>query len=355
MSRRLKIRSKKAGLPPGSLVHIGEKLSETTKITLIDYNGDYLAEKNIQNMDELLAVKDKPTVSWIHIDGIHDTRVLEQLGAVFGLHPLILEDILNTDQRPKMEDLGDYIFIVLKRFCNICDQNNDITSEQISVILGPNYVISLQEKEEDILNPIRDRIRTGKGRIRKAGADYLAYSIIDIILDSYFSILETLGEKIDLEEEALLSNPAGRTLQAIQHLKRDMIFLRKSVWPLRETISALERSESPLIQESTGIYLKDIYDHALHVLDTVETYRDMLSGMIDIYLSSLSNRMNQVMKVLTIIATIFMPMTFLAGVYGMNFKHFPELEWRWSYPLFWTVILAIAVVMLILFKRKKWL
>ena len=355
MSRRLKIRSKKAGLPPGSLVHIGEKLSETTKITLIDYNGDYLAEKNIQNMDELLAVKDKPTVSWIHIDGIHDTRVLEQLGAVFGLHPLILEDILNTDQRPKMEDLGDYIFIVLKRFCNICDQNNDITSEQISVILGPNYVISLQEKEEDILNPIRDRIRTGKGRIRKAGADYLAYSIIDIILDSYFSILETLGEEIDLEEEALLSNPAGRTLQAIQHLKRDMIFLRKSVWPLRETISALERSESPLIQESTGIYLKDIYDHAIQVLDTVETYRDMLSGMIDIYLSSLSNRMNQVMKVLTVIATIFMPMTFLAGVYGMNFKHFPELEWRWSYPLFWTVNLAIAVVMLILFKRKKWL
>ena len=355
MSRRLKIRSTKAGLPPGSLVHIGEKLSETTKITLIDYNGDYLAEKNIQNMDELLAVKDKPTVSWIHIDGIHDTRVLEQLGAVFGLHPLILEDILNTDQRPKMEDLGDYIFIVLKRFCNICDQNNDITSEQISVILGPNYVISLQEKEEDILNPIRDRIRTGKGRIRKAGADYLAYSIIDIILDSYFSILETLGEKIELEEEALLSNPMGRTLQAIQHLKRDMIFLRKSVWPLRETISALERSESPLIQESTGIYLKDIYDHAIQVLDTVETYRDMLSGMIDIYLSSLSNRMNQVMKVLTVIATIFMPMTFLAGVYGMNFKHFPELEWRWAYPLFWTVNLAIAVVMLILFKRKKWL
>lgn len=355
MSRRLKIRSKKAGLPPGSLVHIGEKLSETTKITLIDYNGDNLTEKNIQNMDELCAVKDKPTVSWIHIDGIHDTRVLEQLGAVFGLHPLILEDILNTDQRPKMEDLGDYIFIVLKRFCNICDQNNDITSEQISVILGPNYVISLQEKEEDILNPIRDRIRTGKGRIRKAGADYLAYSIIDIILDSYFSILETLGEKIEREEEALLSNPTGRTLQAIQHLKRDMIFLRKSVWPLRETISALERSESPLIQESTGIYLKDIYDHAIQVLDTVETYRDMLSGMIDIYLSSLSNRMNQVMKVLTVIATIFMPMTFLAGVYGMNFKHFPELEWRWGYPLFWTVNLAITVVMLILFKRKKWL
>ena len=355
MSRRLKIRSKKAGLPPGSLVHIGEKLSETTKITLIDYNGDYLAEKNIQNVDELFAVKDKPTVSWIHIDGIHDTRVLEQLGAVFGLHPLILEDILNTDQRPKMEDLGDYIFIVLKRFCNICDQNNDITSEQSSVILGPNYVISLQEKEEDILNPIRDRIRTGKGRIRKAGADYLAYSIIDIILDSYFSILETLGEKIDLEEVALLSNPTGRTLQAIQHLKRDMIFLRKSVWPLRETISALERSESPLIQESTGIYLKDIYDHAIQVLDTVETYRDMLSGMIDIYLSSLSNRMNQVMKVLTVIATIFMPMTFLTGVYGMNFKHFPELEWRWGYLLFWTVNLAITVVMLILFKRKKWL
>ncbi|MFH1079913.1 MAG: magnesium/cobalt transporter CorA [Pseudomonadota bacterium] len=355
MPRRIKSRSKKAGLPPGSLVHIGEILSEKTKVTLLDYNGDHYLEKSIDNIEELHAFRDRQTVSWVHIEGIHDTRILEQLGDVFGLHPLILEDILNTDQRPKMQDMGDYMFIVLKRFCNTCDEHNDITSEQVSVLLGPNYVISLHERADALLDPIRERIKTSKGRMRKAGADYLAYAIIDMILDSYFGILETLGERIELEEEALMNNPAQSTLQAIQHLKRDMIFLRKSIWPLRETISALERTESPLIQDATGIYLKDIYDHAIQVIDTVETYREMLSGMIDIYLSSLSNRMNQVMKVLTVIATIFMPMTFLAGVYGMNFKHFPELEWHWGYLFFWIINMTIAVVMLILFKRRKWL
>jgi magnesium transporter len=355
MPRRTKSRSKKAGLLPGTLVHIGEKLSDTTKITLIDYQGDHYLEKTIDHIEELRAFKDRQTVSWVHIEGIHDTRVLEQLGDVFGLHPLILEDILNTDQRPKMQDMGDYMFIVLKRFCNTCDEHSDMTAEQISVVLGPHYVISLQERADTMLDPIREHIKTSKGRIRKAGADYLAYSIIDTVLDSYFGILETLGDKIEIEEEALVNNPAPATLRVIQNLKRDIIFLRKSIWPLRETISALERSESPLIQDATGLYLKDIYDHAIQVIDTVETYREMLSGMIDIYLSSLSNRMNQVMKVLTIIATIFMPMTFLAGVYGMNFKHFPELEWQWGYLFFWTINLTIAVVMLILFKRKKWL
>jgi len=354
MPRRLKSRSQKTGLPPGSLVHIGEKLSEATKVTLLDYDGNHYVEKIITNIDDLRTFKDQPTVSWVHVEGIHDTLVLEQLGGVFGLHPLILEDILNTDQRPKMQDMDDYMFIVLKRFFSTIDEHNEIKAEQISVILGPNYVISLQEREEALFDPIRERIKTSKGRIHKAGADYLAYSLIDIILDSYFSILEALGEKIEIEEEALVKNPAQSTLQAIQHLKRDTIFLRKSIWPLRETISALERSESPLIQGATGIYLKDIYDHAIQVIDTVETYREMLSGMIDIYLSSLSNRMNQVMKVLTIIATIFMPMTFLAGVYGMNFKHFPELEWHWGYLFFWIMSITIAAVMLILFKRKKW-
>ena len=355
MPRGLKKRSRKAGLPPGTLIHIGERLSDTTKISLIDYDGEHLTEKNIQSVDELRIFKDKPTVTWVHIDGIHEIGLLEQLGDVFELHALILEDILNTDQRPKMEDLGAYLFIVLKRFCEACDEHNDITSEQISIILGPGYVISLQEKEGHLLDPLRERLRAAKGRVRKAGADYLAYSIIDAILDSYFGILERLGERIEMEEEVLVNHPAQSTLQAIQHLKRDMIFLRRSVWPLRETIAALERSESALIQDATGIYLKDVYDHTVQVIDTVETYRDMLSGMIDIYLSSLSNRMNQVMKVLTVIATIFMPVTFLAGVYGMNFRHFPELEWRWGYPLFWIVCLIIAAVMLVLFKRKKWL
>ena len=355
MRRGQKIRSGKTGLPPGALVHIGEKLAETAKVTLIDYDGENLEEKSVRSVAELAAYRDRPTVSWIQIDGIHDTALLEQLGGVFGLHPLILEDILNTDQRPKMEDLGDYLFIVLKKFCATADRNGEFASEQISVILGPGYVISFREKEDGLFHPLRERIRTGKGRMRGAGADYLAYSIIDIIVDSYFYVLETLGERIEREEEALLGKPAERTLQAIQRLKRDLIDLRKSVWPLRETIAALERCESPRIRPATRIYLKDVYDHAIQALDSVETYRDMLSGMIDIYLSSLSNRMNQVMKVLTIIATLFMPMTFLAGVYGMNFRHFPELEWTWGYPLFWIVTLAIAAAMLILFRRKKWL
>jgi magnesium transporter len=355
MPRRFKNRSRKAGLPPGSLVHLGEKLTETARITLFDYDADHLLEKDIKNIAELRDFKDTPTVSWIHIDGIHDTELLEQLGSLFCLHPLILEDILNTDHRPKMEDLGDYIFIVMKRFDESGEPDGEIIPEQISLILGPHYVISLQEKESDLLNPLRERIRIGKGRIRKVGADYLAYSIIDAILDSYFVILENLGEKIETEEDALITKPTQATLQAIQRLKREMIFLRKSVWPLRETINSLARSESPLIAAGTGIYLKDVYDHAVQILDTIETLRDMLSGMIDIYLSSLSNRMNAVMKVLTVIATIFMPMTFLAGVYGMNFKYLPELEFHWGYPVFWLVNVSIAVVMLILFKRKKWL
>ena len=355
MVRRLKKRSEKAGLPPGSLIHIGDRLTEKTKITVFDYDEAHLQEKEIKTVGECRQFKDSPTVAWIHIEGIHDTQILEEMGAVFGLHPLTLEDILNTDQRPKMEDFCEYIYIVLKTFTNHADENNETTSEQISIILGPTFVISFQEKETDIFKPIRERIRAGKGRLRKSGADYLAYSLIDTIVDNYFTILEHLGEKIEIIEESLIKNPSTQTLQAIQHLKREMIFLRKSVWPLRETISSLERTECHLIQESTGLFLKDIYDHTIQVIDTIETFRDMLSGILDIYLSSISNRMNEIMKVLTIIATIFMPLTFLAGVYGMNFKYIPELEWHWGYFLLWGVMIIIAVFMLVYFRKKRWL
>lgn len=354
MVRRLKKRSEKAGLPPGSLVHIGDRLTEKTKITVFDYNETHLQEKEIKTVGECRQFKDSPTVAWIHIEGIHDTQILEELGAVFGLHPLTLEDILNTDQRPKMEDFCEYIYIVLKTFYNHADENNETTSEQISIILGPTFVISFQEKETDIFKPIRERIRAGKGRLRKSGADYLAYSLIDTIVDNYFTILEHLGEKIEIIEESLVKNPSTQTLQAIQHLKREMIFLRKSVWPLRETISSLERTECKLIQESTGLFLKDIYDHTIQVIDTIETFRDMLSGILDIYLSSISNRMNEIMKVLTIIATIFMPLTFLAGVYGMNFKYMPELEWHWGYFFIWSIMITIVVSMLVYFRKKRW-
>lgn len=354
MPRLIKKRSKKAGLPPGSLVHIGEKKVEEVKITIIDYDETHFQEKEAKSIEECFTFKEKPTVTWINVEGIHQVEILEKLGECYGFHPLILEDILNTDQRPKTEDFGDYLYIVLKMLYP--NNNSEVVTEQISLILGPNFVISFQEGiKGDVFDPVRDRIRTGKGKIRQLGADYLAYSLIDSIVDHYFIILEKLGENIEFLEEKLITSPTPETLQTIHNLKREMIFLRKSVWPLREVISGLERGESSLIKESTRIYLRDVYDHTIQVIDNVETFRDMLSGMLDIYLSSVSNRLNAVMKVLTIIATIFMPLTFLAGLYGMNFKYMPELSWPWGYPLALFIMLAIALLMLVYFKKKKWL
>jgi len=354
MPKLIKKRSKKAGLPPGTLVHIGEKKAETPKITIMDYDEAHFQEKEIKTIEECFLFKDKPTVTWINIDGLHEVEILEKLGECYGLHPLVLEDILNTDQRPKMEDYGEYLYIVL-RMLNYNDNSSEIESEQISLVLGPNFVFSFQEREGDTFNPIRDRIRNSKGRIRKMGADHLAYTLLDSIIDNYFIILEKLGEKIEFLEEEVVTHPTPETLQTVHHLKREMICLRKGVWPLREVISGLERGESSLIKESTRIYLRDVYDHTIQTIDTIETYRDMVSGMLDIYLSSISNRLNAVMKVLTIIATIFMPLTFLAGIYGMNFKYMPELEWRWGYPVIWVIMVGIGVSMLLYFRKKKWL
>ena len=353
MLKLIKKRSQKAGLPPGTLVHIGEKKAETLKITVMDYDEAHFQEREIKTIEECFAFKDAPTVTWINIDGLQ-IEILEKLGECYGFHPLVLEDILNTDQRPKMEDYGDYLYIVL-RMLNYNDQSNEIETEQVSLILGQNFVFSFQEKGGDVFDPIRERIRNNKGRIRKMGADYLAYALLDSIVDNYFTIMEKLGETIEFLEEELVTQPIPETLQTIHQLKRELIFLRKAVWPLREVISGLERGELTLVKETTRIYLRDVYDHTIQVIDTIETFRDMISGMLDIYLSSVSNRMNSVMKVLTIIATIFMPLTFIAGIYGMNFKYIPELEWRWGYPMVWLVMIAISGFMLIYFKKKRWL
>ena len=354
MPELIKKRSRKAGLPPGTLIHIGEKKTEELKITVIDCEETHFEEREVKRVEECFVFKDKPTVTWMNVDGLHQVEILEKLGECYGLHPLVLEDILNTDQRPKMEDYGEYIYIVLKAL-DYNDRSSEIETEQISLILGSNFVFSFQERKGDTFDPIRERIKTGKGRIRKMGADYLAYALLDSIIDNYFIILEKLGEKIELLEEKLVTQPAPETLRTIHHLKREMIFLRKAVWPLREVINGLERGESSLIKESTRVYLRDVYDHTIQTIDTIETYRDMVSGMLDIYLSSVSNRLNSVMKVLTIIATIFMPLTFLAGVYGMNFKYMPELGWRLGYPLIWLIMIGIGVLMLIFFRKKKWL
>ena len=321
----------------------------------MDYDESSVREKEKAALQECIPFRDTDSVTWIDIEGLQDIPLLERLGESYGLHPLILEDILNTDQRPKSDDMDSYIYVVLKML-DYDPNSPEIISEQVSIVFGRNYVISLQEgREGDLFDPLRERIRTGKGRIRKQGPDYLAYSLLDTIIDRYFLILEKFAEQIETLEEKLISDPGPETLRQIHHLKKEMISLRKSAWPLRELVYSLEKSDSDLIRPETKIFLRDIYDHAVHIIDSIETYREMLSSMLDIYLSSVSNRMNQVMKVLTIIATIFMPLTFLAGVYGMNFKFMPELGWRWGYPLVMLIMLGVGAVMLYFFKKKNWL
>jgi magnesium transporter len=279
--------------------------------------------------------------------------IIEKLGQHFVLHPLLLEDVLNTEQRPKVEEFEDHLFIVLKMI-HLGKENLELKGEQVSLIVGHNYVISLQERVGDVFDAVRNRIRKGKGRIRKNGADYLAYALVDSIVDSNFIVLEELGDKIESLQNDLIAEPEPEDLQAILRLKRDMLAFRKATWPLREILGALLREGSSLIGKDILVYLRDVYDHVIQVVDTVETYREMLSAMLDIYLSSVGNKMNEIMKVLTIIATIFIPMTFLAGVYGMNFKYMPELSWKFAYPLFWVIVLTILGAMFIWFKRKKW-
>jgi magnesium transporter len=354
MAKAVGKRSKKTGFSPGSLIHVGERRIEKARIKVIDYDGEKVLEKEVREVEECFPFRETSTVTWINVDGVHDPELVEKLGGYFGLHPLILEDIMNTSQRPKMEDLGDTIYVVLQMI-EFGNHKQEISTEQMSLVFGKNFVLSFQERPGDTFDPVRERIRKGKGRIRKMGPDYLAYALIDAVVDDYFIVLEKMGERIEDLEDELVANPKKETLHKIHALKREMIFLRKSVWPLREVISRQERAESPLIRKTTGIFLRDVYDHAIQVIDNIETFREMLSGMLETYLSSISNRMNEVMKVLTIIATIFIPLTFIAGVYGMNFRFMPELEWRWGYFLILGVMVAIGIAMAIYFKRKKWL
>jgi magnesium transporter len=359
MRQLIKKRSHKSGLPPGTLVHVGIKKTEKVKITVIDYDEGNFEEKELKNIKDCFPYKDKSTVTWINIDGVHQVDIIEKIGKHFNLHPLVLEDIVNTGQRPKIEDFDDYLFVVLKMLYRN-ENEKEAQAEQVSLIVGPQFVITFQERVGDVFNPLRERIRNGKGRIRKMGPDYLAYALIDSIVDNYFTILEKLGEDIEEMEKDLVGDPKPPILQSINRLKAELLFLRKLIWPLREVINGLQRGESSLIKETTGIYLRDVYDHTIQVIDTIETFRDLASGMFDTYLSSVSNRMNEVMKVLTIIATIFIPLTFIAGIYGMNFNpevsllNMPELNWKYGYVTSVGIMVLVALVMVFYFKRKKW-
>lgn len=355
MLKFMKKRSRKSGLPPGTPVYIGEKPQTKTRITIIDYDENRVVEKTGVSPDDCIPLKDTPTVTWINVDGVQELDVLQRLGAGFGLHPLVLEDIMNTDQRPRMEDLGDYIYVVLKMLYRRPGES-DVTAEQVSIILGPNFVISFQEDAAgDVFEPIRERIRGNRGRIRKLGADYLVYRIMDAIIDNYFVILETFGQEIEQLEDKVVDRRAPPVVRALHNSRNEMLLFRKMVWPVRELISGLQHTESPLVKEDTCIFLRDVYEHVVQVIDNAETLRELLASLLELYLSSISNRLNEIMKVLAIISTVFMPLTFVAGVYGMNFKFMPEIKSPYGYPAALGVMMLIALGMLAFFRRRKWI
>lgn len=353
MRKNIRHRSEKAGSLPGTLIHLGEQKMDQVRVMTVDYNAHSYHYRQIDDVAELAAAKDVASNTWVTVAGLHDTAVVNAIGQFFGIHPLLLEDILNTDQRPKLEQYDDYVYLILKAL--LLEDNGRIRTEQISIVLGQTFVLTFEEQEDDTFHALRQRIENEQGRMRKQGVDYLAYSILDVIVDNYFIILENLGERIEVLEDSLILNADQDKLEEIQYLKRELLYLRRSIWPLREVVGALQRGESELFAQGTLIYLRDVYEHTIQVIDTIETYRDIVSSLLDIYLSSLSNKLNEVMKVLTVISTIFIPITFITSLYGMNFAYMPELQWRWGYWGVWGVVLVTAVAMIIYFRRKKWL
>jgi magnesium transporter len=345
------------GTAPGTLRAPDTPAAGPIRVTVIDYGPDHLDEKEIESVEELAPYRDTPTVTWINADGLHDVPFLEGLGQLFGFHPLTLEDVLNGGQRPKLEDYGDYHFLVLK---SLQLEDDELRIEQISFFLSRNYVVTLQEVPGDSFEKVRERIRQNKGQIRKLGPDYLLYALVDALMDEFFPVLERYGERIEELEDQVILKPSPETLGQVHKIKRDLLELRRTAWPEREVISSLQREEAHLIRPETRVFLRDCYDHAVQVIDMIETYRDLASGMLDVYLSSTSNRLNEVMKVLTIISTIFIPLNFIAGVYGMNFDrqasplNMPELGWYFGYPAVLTLMAVTGGLLALYFKRKGW-
>ena len=351
--------ARKAGMIPGTLVHVGDAPSGPVRVSVMQFNTEHLEESVVTDLAAFLAAPRFSGVTWINVEGVHDTQVIQQIGDHFALHPLLLEDVVNTEQRPKLEDYGDFLFLVLRMLYETPDPDDEdvveIDSEQVSLVLGANVVITFLEDPQDVFDPVRKRLREGRGRVRKGGADYLAYVLVDLIVDNYFTVLERFSDIAEALEVEVMGEPEPTTLPSIQQMKRAMIQVRRAIWPLRDVVNVLLRGESALIKKSTMVYLRDVYDHVVRVVDIVETYREMIGGLMDIYLSTLSNRMNEVMKVLTIIATIFIPLTFIAGVYGMNFENMPELKFSWGYPVVLVVMVLMAVGMLEFFRRRNWI
>ena len=345
------------GTAPGTLTPLAEPRSKEFRVTVMDYGPDGLVEREVQSVEELLPFCDAPTITWINVDGLSNISFLTELGKAFKLHPLTLEDVLNCGQRPKVEEYDTYEFVVVKSIDMVDDE---LESEQISIIFGRNYVLTLQEVPGDSFEPVRERIRHGKGLIRRMGPDYLAYALMDALIDEFFPVLERYGEKIESLEDEVVERPTPPTLHQIHSVKRELLLLRRSAWPERDLLNAMLREDSKFVTAETKVFLRDCYDHIVQVMDMIETYRELASGMLDVYLSSLSNRMNEVMKVLTIIATIFIPLTFIAGIYGMNFDpdvsrwNMPELRWTYGYPFSLALMALVAAWLVRFFRRKGW-
>lgn len=354
MNSHRKKRSKKSGLPPGTPIHIGEHRTDAVHIHSFTYSETVLQEKDLILEEEFSFSPLEGTLTWLSIHGIHDIAPLKHIATAFQLHPLVLEDLVNTEQRPKVEDYEQYLFLVLK---NITwhETTRTIQTEQISLIVGQNFVLCFQEGNQDVFHTIQTRLQNSKSPLRNHGSDYFFYALLDAVVDNYFFVLESLGEEIESLEEQVMRQTGRELLKDLHELKREMILLRKAIWPLREVVGRLSRGDSALIHQTTQVYFRDVYDHTIQVIETIEAYREMLTSIREIYLTSLSNKLNEIMKVMAMIATLFIPLTLISGIYGMNFKYMPELEWTWGYPLVIAIMGLCAGGMILFFRKRKWL
>lgn len=348
--KRIKI-SKKAGLSPGTFLHVGAQKTQKNTIDLISYNETELNETGSADFDKIISSVKNENVNWINIDGLHNVNLIEKTGNFFKLHLLNIEDILNTQHRPKLEENEQQVFFTMKMVSGI--ENDIVLYEHVSIVLGKNFVLTFQEKENELFSRLKERLRNN-GTARKRKADYLFYRLIDIIVDSYYVVLDNINDRLENLEEAVYLNPTQRSHQEIQYLKKDLITFRKSIYPVREAVGKILKEESDIIEKLTLRYFSDVYDHIIHIAETLETFRDLTGGLLDAYVTTINYRMNEVIKVLTIISTIFIPLTFIVGIYGMNFKFMPELHWKWGYPMIMLLMLFAALGMIFYMKRKKW-
>ena len=347
-------RSGKTGLPAGSLVHLGERKTERATITLIEYGPELLQETRFESVADCAACAPKLPKLWLNIHGLHEPEVMAEIGRRFKLHPLVLEDILNTDQRPKIDDYGDYLFLVA-RFFDYDPATLTVTSEQVSFVIGKDFVLTFQERPTGRFDPVREWLRQDKGRIRALGTDYLAYALLDVLVDRYFTVLEQIGERSEDLEEQLIARPDAALLHTLHQLKRETLTLRRAIWPLREVINALVRNEGRFFTAETQLYLRDIYDHTVHLIESLEAIRDLIAGMLDIYLSSISNRVNQEVRALTVVAIIFMPATLISGIFGMNFKVMPLLDAGNGFLVALGLMVGVASTLGLIFWRRRWI